>query len=58
MESLYRYNRGMPCGARMVLQRLEKCGIQKLPSLSFVSKVLRDSFLTHGRVGYYREDYC
>lgn len=58
MERLHLYNRGMPCGAKMVLQRLKKCGMQKLPSVSFVSKVLRENFLTNCRTGYYREDYC
>jgi len=58
IERLHLYNTGMPCGAKKVLQRLEKYGIEKLPSVSFVSKVLRDNFLTNERVGYCKEDYC
>ncbi len=58
MERLYLYNRGLPCGAKKVINRLKEYGVEKPPSVSWVNKVLHENYLTNGRIGYYREDYC
>jgi len=31
--------------------------VSPLPSVSTISKILREQYLTNGRTGYYEEDY-
>jgi len=48
-----RYNRSVPCGAKAIRQELESLDIRPLPSLSFISRVLRKNGLTYRRTGNY-----
>lgn len=57
MERLYLYNRDMPCGAKALKQRLEQWGINNIPSLSTLNRILRKRCLTNKRTGYYPGDY-
>ena len=57
MERLHLYNRGLPCGAQAIRQRLEREGIQPSPSISTINRILSRNCLTHRRTGYYPEDY-
>jgi len=57
MERLRLYNRGLLCGAQVILRNLTKDGIEPLPSLSTIGRILSRNYLTHRRTGYYHEDY-
>jgi len=57
MERLRLYNRGLPCGAQAIRRNLTKDGIEPLPSLSTIGRILSRNYLTHRRTGYYPEDY-
>ena len=57
LERLYLYNRGLPCGAQAIRRRMERQGIQPLPSISTINRILSRNCLTHRRTGYYPEDY-
>jgi len=57
MERLHLYNRGLTCGARAISRVLEQKGVQPLPSISTINRILKRNFLTHRRTGYYPEDY-
>lgn len=57
MERLRLYNRGLPCGAQAIRRNLIKQGIDPLPSLSTIGRILSRNYLTHRRTGYYPEDY-
>ena len=48
-----RYNRNAPCGAKAIRKELEYLDIRPLPSLSFISRVLRENGLTYRRTGIY-----
>lgn len=50
---LNRYNRGIPCGSKTIREELENLDIRPLPSLSFISKILRKEHLTYRRTGSY-----
>jgi hypothetical protein len=52
-KRLYLYNRGMPCGARAIRLRLYLLGIQPLPSVRSIHRILSRNRLTHGRTGFY-----
>jgi len=52
-ERLHLYNRGLPCGALAIRQRLELQGIQLLPSVSSIHRILSRNGLTHRRTGIY-----
>jgi hypothetical protein len=58
MERLHLYNLGDPCGAKVIHRRLDRYGIQPLPSISTINRILSRNCLTHRRTGYYPEDYC
>ncbi len=57
LERLHLYNRGLPYGAQAIRRRLEREGIQPLPSISTINRFLSKNRLTHRRTGYYPEDY-
>lgn len=40
MERLYLYNRSLPCSAGFIKERLEKCGIENVPSISTIKRIL------------------
>jgi len=52
-ERLHLYNRGLPCGAIAIRQRLELQGIQPLPSGTSIHRILSRNGLTHRRTGFY-----
>ncbi len=52
-KRLYLYNRGLPCGAIAIRQRLNLLGIQPLPSVSSIHRILSRNGLTHRRIGFY-----
>lgn len=54
---LHLYNRGVPCGAKAIRDKMSEENIKPLPSVSSISRILREQCLTHGRTGYYEEDY-
>ena len=51
------YNRGQPCGAKAIRQRLDEEVVVPLPSASTIGRILSRRCLTHGRTGYYPEDF-
>lgn len=57
MERLHLYNRGLPCGAQAIWKILKQEGVRPLPSISTIKRILSRNCLTHGRTGYYPEDY-
>ncbi len=52
-KRLHLYNQGLPCGALAIRQRLNLLGIQPLPSLSSINRILSRNGLTYGRTGFY-----
>jgi putative transposase len=52
-KRLYLYNRRMPCGAQAICLHLKLLGIQPLPSVSSINRILSRNGLTHGRTGFY-----
>jgi|GEM_PF-2091402 len=56
-ERLHLYNHLQPCGAQALLKHLRELGVEPLPSVSTIGRILADNHLTHGRTGYYPEDY-
>jgi hypothetical protein len=57
LERLHLYNWGLPCGAKAIRRKLDREGIQPLPSISTINRILSRNYLTHRRTGYYPEDY-
>jgi len=57
LERLHLYNRGLHCGAKAIRRQLDQEGIQPLPSISTIKRILSRNCLTHRRTGYYPEDY-
>ncbi len=51
------YSQSVACGAKVILEKMSTEYIKPLPSISTISKILREQCLTHGRTGYYEEDY-
>lgn len=56
-ERLYLYNRSLPCGAKALKNRLEQWGIDNVPSLATINRILGRNYLTNNRTGYYQGDY-
>ena len=52
-ERLHLYNRGLPCGALAIRQRLDQQGVWELPSVSSIHRILSRNSLTHRRTGFY-----
>jgi hypothetical protein len=57
MERRHLYNHGLPCGAQAIRRKLDSLGVQPLPSVSTIGRILSRNYLTHRRTGYYPEDY-
>lgn len=51
------YNKEVPCGSKAILKKMREENIHPLPSISTISKILKDQCLTNGRTGYYEGDY-
>ena len=47
------YNQGLLCGAKAIRIRMEQEGIQPLPSITTIKRILNRHGLTHGRTGHY-----
>ena len=56
METLHLYNRGIPCAAKAIRNLLNEEGVQPLPSISTIKRILSRNCLTHARTGYYPGD--
>jgi hypothetical protein len=57
LERLGLFNNMKPCGAVAIRKRLHDLGVEKLPSISTIGRILSQQGLTHGRIGFYPEDY-
>jgi hypothetical protein len=55
-QRLHLYNRLQPCGAAALQRHLRNLGVEPLPSVSSIGRVLAKHCLTYGRTGYYPED--
>jgi len=53
LERLHLYNRGWPCGSQAIHKLLVQQGVQPLPSISAIQRILSQNGLTHGRTGDY-----
>jgi len=51
------YNNMLPCGGKAIRNKMRRWGVEPLPSISAIEKILRDEYLTNGRTGFYPEDY-
>ena len=47
------YNQGLFCGAQAISWELEELGVQSLPSLRTINRILSREGLTHRRTGRY-----
>lgn len=54
MVRLELYNEGLFCGSQAILGELEELGIQSLPSLRTIDRILSRNALTHRRIGRYK----
>jgi hypothetical protein len=54
---LHLYDRGIACGPKAILRRLDEEYVRPLPSERTVARILARNCLTNGRTGYYPEDY-
>lgn len=53
-ERLALYNRGLPCGPKAILRKLEEIYfLCKLPSERTIAQILSRQGLTHRRTGWY-----
>jgi hypothetical protein len=57
MERLRLHNQGLQCGAQVIHRNLSKKGIEQLPSVRTIGRILSRNYLTYRRTGYYPEDY-
>ncbi len=58
MTRLELYNRGVCCGAKAIKKKMEEdYHIDPLPSERTIGRILSKHCLTHGRTGFYIEDY-
>ncbi len=53
MTRLNLYNHNLFCGANYIRKKLQHQNIKPLPSLSFISRTLKENGLTHRRTGLY-----
>ena len=57
LERLHLYNRGLPCGAAALRRHLrDHDGVQPLPSVRRIGRILTQHGLTYGRTGWYEGD--
>ena len=55
---LHLYNSGLPCGPKAIRKNLHELDrVNPLPSERTIARILARRCLTHGRTGYYEEDY-
>ncbi len=47
IERLYLYNRTLPCSARFIKERLEKWGVENVPSISTIKRILSKNDLVN-----------
>lgn len=57
MIRLNLYNHGLFCGGKVIRSEMKAMDINPLPSVSKINRILKNNYLTHGRTGYYPEDY-
>lgn len=57
MERLSLYNNLRPCGAVALRRHLKNLGLEQLPSVRTIGRILSKHCLTNCRTGYYPEDY-
>lgn len=57
MERLSLYNSLKPCGAVALQRHLKNLGLEQLPSVRTIGRILSKHCLTNSRTGYYPEDY-
>ena len=50
------YNSGKNCGPKAIQDEMRGIGIDDVPSVATIGRVLRNQYLTHGRTGYYPGD--
>lgn len=53
LARLHLYNQGLFCGAQAITWELEDLGVESLPSLRTINRILRREGLTHRRTGRY-----
>lgn len=58
LQRLYLYNKGFSYGAKAIYSTLQQQGVQPLPSIATINRILSRNRLTYRRTGYYPEDYC
>ena len=46
------YNKGGLCGPTAIQSEMERLEIDRIPSITTISRILRNQNLTHGRLGY------
>ncbi len=51
------YNSPFPYGPKAIRKKLKTYHVEPLPSESTIARILSRRYLTHGRTGYYKEDY-
>ena len=47
------YNRGLPCGDKVIRSEMEEACVNPLPSLRTINRILDRHGLTHRRTGHY-----
>jgi putative transposase len=50
---LYLYNRGLASGDKAIRSEMEKAGVEPLPALRTINRILDRNGLTHRRTGHY-----
>ena len=58
MVRLDLYNKGEPCGAKVIREEMKSLKVMAVPSVSTINKVLQERYLTNKRTGFYKGDYC
>jgi hypothetical protein len=53
MVRLTLYNRGLPCGPKVIYKNLLKLYVHPLPSITTIKRILARHGLTHRRTGHY-----
>jgi hypothetical protein len=51
------YNRGGSCGPKAIQTKLREEEISPVPSISTITRYLKQQHLTNRRIRYYEEDY-
>lgn len=56
-ERLRLYNSTNPYGAAALRRQLQYLGVEQLPSVSTINRIISKHCLTNGHTGYYPEDH-